>query len=108
MEYATCHLYFPYTHKPLGKCVYEENTSDIPTGISKNFGNASNPLLRDFIQKRFMKILENLCQSSETFGKLWKQFKSVFQCFPIFGKFPDMIINVCNGLQELKSFRAGF
>ena len=22
------HLYFPYTHEPLGECVYEENTSD--------------------------------------------------------------------------------
>ena len=29
MEYAaTRHLYFPYTHEPLGKCVYEEITSD--------------------------------------------------------------------------------
>ena len=29
MEYATRHLYFPYTHKPLGECVDEENTSDL-------------------------------------------------------------------------------
>ena len=28
VEYATRHLYFPYTHEPLGECVYEENTSD--------------------------------------------------------------------------------
>ena len=28
MEYATRHLYFPYTHEPLGECVYKENTSD--------------------------------------------------------------------------------
>ena len=28
MEYATHHLYFPYTHEPLGEFVYEENTSD--------------------------------------------------------------------------------
>ena len=28
VEYAMRHLYFPYIHKPLGKCVYEENTSD--------------------------------------------------------------------------------
>ena len=28
MEYATRHLYFPYIHKHLGECVYEENTSD--------------------------------------------------------------------------------
>ena len=34
-----------------------------------------------FIKKRFIKILENLWQSSETFGYLRKQFKSVFQCF---------------------------
>ena len=28
-EYATRHLYFPYTHELLGvECVYEENTSD--------------------------------------------------------------------------------
>ena len=32
MEYATRHLYFPYTHEPLGECVYEENTSDKPLG----------------------------------------------------------------------------
>ena len=28
MEHAMRHLYFPYTHKPLGEYVYEENTSD--------------------------------------------------------------------------------
>ena len=28
VEYATRHLYFPYTHETLGECVYEENTSD--------------------------------------------------------------------------------
>ena len=28
VEHATRHLYFPYTHEPLGSCVYEENTSD--------------------------------------------------------------------------------
>ena len=50
-------------------------------GISENFGIASNLLLRNFIQKRFMKILENLWQSLEMFGKLRKQFKSAFQCF---------------------------
>ena len=61
MEYATRHSYFPYTHEPLGECVYEENTSD-----KKIFGN-----LR--------------------------------KCSEIFGKFPDVIGNVCNGSQELKS-----
>ena len=29
MEYATRHLNFPYTHEPLGECVYEENRSDM-------------------------------------------------------------------------------
>ena len=28
VEYATRHLYFPYTHEHLGECVYEENTSN--------------------------------------------------------------------------------
>ena len=28
VEYATHHLYFRYTHEPLGEYVYEENTSD--------------------------------------------------------------------------------
>ena len=45
-----------------------------------------------------MKILENFWQSSETFGKLRKQFKSVFQCFydffKIFGKSSEMFGNV--------------
>ena len=51
MEYATSHLYFPYTHEPLGECVYEENTSDkwhvsrystrkhCITSITSTFGN---------------------------------------------------------------------
>ena len=103
MEYATRHLYFPYTHEPLGECVYEENTSDkwhvprYPTRkhcittlshayifgklmeilgrarkslrISEKFENASNP------------VFEELKTIYETFGKLWKQFKSVFQMF---------------------------
>ena len=58
-------------------------------GISENFGNASNPLLRNSYKKSVMKILENLCQSSETFGKLRKKFKSVFQCFYDFFKFSE-------------------
>ena len=44
-----------------------------------------------------MKILENFWQSSETFGKLRKQFKSVFQCFydflKICGKSSEMFGN---------------
>ena len=60
------------------------------------------------------------------FGKLWKQFKSVFQmflfflsfgesleifgskCLKIIGKFPEVIRNVPNGSQELKGFGVGF
>ena len=102
MEYATRHLYFPFTLEPLGKCVYEENTSDkwhvsrYPTRkhcittlshaqifgklmailesarkspqISKNAGNTSKPFL-------------------ENFGKLRKQFKSIFQIIYDFLKF---------------------
>ena len=82
--------------------------------IFETFGKASNPLLRNFYAKRFMKILENLWQSSETvqkcfpdvsmifknsrkifgsvrkslgnFGKLWKWLKSNFQMFLWFFK----------------------
>ena len=43
MEYATRHLYFPYTREPLGECVYEENSSDkcfIPClNLRKTYGN---------------------------------------------------------------------
>ena len=35
VEYATRHLYFPYTHEPLGECVYEENTSGMFHGIPR-------------------------------------------------------------------------
>ena len=113
-NYATNHLYFPYTHKPLGRvCIrrkykwqlaYYSTVSHskalhncfIPclnlgkfTGISEKFRNASTPLLQYFYQKKFMKILENLWQSLETFGKLRKQFKSVFWCFYDFLKFSE-------------------
>ena len=57
-------------------------------GISENFGNASNPLLRNY-KKRFMKILENLWQSSEIFEKLRKQFKTVYRCFYDFFRFSE-------------------
>ena len=36
-----------------------------------------------------MKMLENLWHSSETFGKLRKQFKSAFQCFYDFLTFSE-------------------
>ena len=88
MEYATRHLYFPYTHEPLGECVYEENTSDyfIPClNIRKTYGNfvksseifanfrklqkRLKPIFEEF--KRFMKLLENFGNSS----------KVIFRCF---------------------------
>ena len=65
---------------------------------------------------RFFKIFANLRKCSKIFRKLRKQFKSVFKfffwflkrCSKIIGKFPDVIGNVRNGSQELKSFGAGF
>ena len=41
-----------------------------------------------------MKILENLWQSSETFGNLRKQFKSVFHRFMIFQDFRKIFGNL--------------
>ena len=42
MEYATHHLYFPYTHEPLGEFVYEENTSDkVGSNQETNIDNIS-------------------------------------------------------------------
>ena len=82
MEYATRHLYFPYTHEPLGECVYEENTSDyfIPClNLWKTYGNVGKsseisanirkfrkrfkPVLEEL--KPFMKLLENFGNSSK-------------------------------------------
>ena len=72
------------------------------------------------------KSSENLRKSSENLGKLQKRFKSnssdvvmIFKncrkifgnlrkCSEILGEFPDVIGNVRNGSQELKSFAAGF
>ena len=34
--------------------------------------------------------------------------ENVRKCLEMFGKFPDVFENVCNGSQESKSFRAGF
>ena len=43
---------------------------------------------------------------------IFKNFRKIFgnlrKCSEIFGKFPDVIVNVRNGSQELKSFGAGF
>ena len=61
--------------------------------VLENFGNSSNVFSRCF--NDFLKSSENLLKSSEVFGNLWKRF-------------PDVIGNVRNGSQELKSFGAGF
>ena len=75
--------------------------------------------------KNFRKVFGSVRESSGFFGKLRKRFKSNFQMFlrffkifgksseifgsaEIFGKFLDVIGNVRNGSQELKSFGAGF
>ena len=80
MEYATRHLYFPYTHEPLGECVYEENTSDkwhvrrYPT--RKHCNNYFIPCLN------LRKTYGNFGKSSEIsaiFRKLVKRFKPVFE-----------------------------
>ena len=76
----------------------------------------------------FLKFLENLWKCSEMFGNFRKTSETVQnskvicrcfydflkfpenfrKCLEMFGKFPDVSENVRNGLQESKSFRAGF
>ena len=63
MEHATRHLYFPYTHEPFPMPKSSENLREFPK-------TSETLQTRYFYKKRFMKILENLWQSSETFGKL--------------------------------------
>ena len=96
MEYATRHSYFPYTHKPLGECVYEENTSDkwhvpqYPTRkhcittlshalifgkLMKILGRARKSLFEEL--KRFMKLLENFRNSSKVFSRCFYDFFKV-------------------------------
>ena len=71
-------------------------------------------------------IFGSVQKSSEIFGKLRKRFKVIFRCSydflkfsknlrkssEVFGnlrkRFPDVIGNVRNGSQELKSFQAHF
>ena len=56
-----------------------------------------------------MKILENLWQSSETFGKLRKQFKSVFQHFKDFFKFSENLRKSSESFRKLrKRFKSNF
>ena len=60
------------------------------------------PVVEEFYKKRVMKMLENLLQSSETFGKL--RFKSVFQCSYDFLKFSENLrksLEVFGNLREI-------
>ena len=59
-----------------------------------------------------MKILENLWQSSDIFGKVGKRSKMALKfsenfrkCSKIIGNFPDVIVNVTNSSLELKKFQ---
>ena len=61
-----------------------------------------------FIKKRFIKILENLWQSSETFGNLRKQFKSVFQCFYDFLKCSENLWKSSEEFGNLRKFSENF
>ena len=100
------------------KPVFEELKRFIK--LLENFGKSSKVFSRCFYD--FLKFSENLRKFSEIFRN---GSKLIFRCFydflnfrkifgnlrkssKIFGKFPDVIGNVRNGSQELKSFGAGF
>ena len=51
-----------------------------------------------------MKLLENLWQSSGTFGKLWKQFKCNFQMFYDFLKFSENLWKSSEVFGNLRKF----
>ena len=85
MEYATRHLYFPYTHEPSGECVSEENTSlnlrktygsfGKGSEISANFQKLRKRFKLVFEKlKRFMKLLENFGNSSKVFSRCFMIF----------------------------------
>ena len=61
-----------------------------------------------FHKKRFMKILGNLWQSSETFGNLRKQFKSVFHRFYDFLKFSENLRESSEAFGNLWEFSENF
>ena len=56
----------------------------------------------------FYDFLKIFGKSSEIFGSARKSSERLRKSSEIFGKFPDVIENVRNGSQELKSFGAGF
>ena len=55
-----------------------------------------------------MKILENLWQSSETFGNLRKLFKSIFHRFYDFLKFSENLRKSSEAFGNLKKFSENF
>ena len=55
-----------------------------------------------------MKILENLWQSSETFGNLQKKFKSVFYRFYDFLKFSENLRKSSEAFGNLRKFSENF
>ena len=55
-----------------------------------------------------MKILENLWQSSETFGNIRKQFKSVFHRFYDFLKFSKNLRKYSEAFRSLRNFSENF
>ena len=94
MEYATRHLYFLYTHEPLGECVYKENTSDTwhvsTVSHEKALHNYFIPCLN------LWKTYGNFGKSSETsvnFQKLRKCFKFIFEELKRFMKLLKNFIN---------------
>ena len=95
MEYATRHLYLPYTHEPLGECVYEENTSStvshekalhnyfIPClNLRKTYGNfgKSSEISANF--RKFRKRFKPFLRSLNDLWNFWKTSESVQKCFP--------------------------
>ena len=55
-----------------------------------------------------MKILGNLWQSSDTFGNLRKQFKSVFHRFYDFLKFSEILRKSSEAFGNLRKFAKNF
>ena len=70
--------FFPIrnNHKPVNNLFIFSSNGQAHQGANQRRSSAGR-----FSYKRFMKILENLWQSSETFENLRKQFESVFHCF---------------------------
>ena len=64
-------------------------------GVFRNFRKTL-----EMVQKCFFRCFYDFQNFRKIFRNLWK-------CSKIIGKFPDMIGNVCNGSQELKSFGTG-